>query len=162
MNSRKALEGFYAAIEARDVLEVERLLKSMPGQQQRAANQPYLSEFPLSVAISHADVDMAALLLVAGADPEKSLPDISSPRLQASQVAVQTTSKRAKDVGRILQLMDSPDAAKEHYVDARERARRRAAHKRLRYRQAALVCWFAILMPTLLLYLAHKFSHYSP
>ena len=161
MNSRKALDEFYASLEKCDVLDVERQLKAYSHDtQRRIANQPYLEELPLSVAIGHGDVDMAALLLVTGADPNKSLHDVQSPRLHAQQTLARPSSRYTKEVALIVRMMDDPDDAEEHWAAARTRVKRETIRFQNRRRQALMLCWVTVVIPIILVYLTNRFLKY--
>ena len=95
-------------------------------------NKNYLNVFPLNLAIEQGDVDIAAVLLMAGADPliksnPKNTIKITCAAELADSMAKDPKEKFRVEAAIIAELINDPQKLKERYADAMEKVKREHA-----------------------------------
>jgi ankyrin repeat protein len=110
---------FVMAVESGNLARVQHILL----QNAADVNGQYLGVLPLQLAVQQGDVDMAALLLTAGADPTVKPNQRKDTHGLIADIIKEgpKTQKHWKEVKLIKELIENPKKCKAHHEEAQKR-----------------------------------------
>lgn len=143
---------FHTEVEQGNVNSVQQLIL----QGVASANENYLGVFPLDLAVEKGDIDMAAMLLTAGADPTRkgNGKNRKSAEELARELAKDKKDKRCEAAKRIVKFIEDEKERKAHFDIVQDRifAKNQADLQLIRK-----VCWgfWLLIVPCMYYFLFH-------